>query len=693
MRSLFRDASVGGWAIRVVLVSLVVATVLMAVGQTPRPAAAPLSNGLLANVYGNYQVRPDDGVVYVDWFVDLDNTGPSPFLDTDDPLNHPSEIQILVPNGFSDFRAYGPSGSLLNVTFDNIGYGTWANLPLGGPLAYGDIHSLSYSYTMSTSEEAGIIIRDGYVYFPADHGLWLPDEYGETVISFVVPWEHVDNVAITGADCDRFGNDFDVVFDCYGDEFGIFAEIEIVDPSSRIITTQTINIDGRPTELILRYLEGDDAWAENATAMAISGVPLIGEIMGIPYSGPDTIRISEKGGNELYGYAGLADCDASMCAVAVSPSADDQTLLHEFVHMWTEPFDNRWLAEGIAEYVSLKAAAELGVPGYEDFANPALAPDASAWTWGFYPEDMGDAPSFSLDPWGSFGEFAGDEFIDEVEAYYWSTRFFQELELVVGDEPFRAVNSNNIFTVSDRSIDSSAYIDLLEDVGDATADGLFSSFIFAEYDQQTLSDRRTARDRLAALESSAASDAPELNTRVFTSVQGDIAVWNFFRALESLDELEAGLASYLTIRTDLNDLRTRTEEAGLAYPIPFQDADSTWEFEAVEDSFGDANLALAAYLDAVDAEAASGSIFQRIGLLGKDTSADLQVAADHFAWARFDESIAHSRATQNLIERAHSDGVTYAIVVSIVVSAMVLFAAGVFVISRRMEPAPAGSSR
>ncbi|MFQ5473977.1 MAG: hypothetical protein ACE5FA_13995, partial [Dehalococcoidia bacterium] len=244
MRALYRDTSVSGWAIRVALASIAVVAVLIAFGQTPRPAAAPLGDGLVANVYGNYEVRPDEGIVRVDWFVDLDNTGPSPFLDPDDPLNHPFEVQVLLPNGFSDFRSYGPDGSLLSVTFDDIGYGTWANVPLGHPLSYGDLYSFSYSYTMSTSEEAGIIIRDSYIYFPADHGLWLPDAYGESVISFVVPWDNADNVSITGADCDRFGNRFDVVFDCYGDESGIFADIEIVDPSSRIMTTQMIDIEG-----------------------------------------------------------------------------------------------------------------------------------------------------------------------------------------------------------------------------------------------------------------------------------------------------------------------------------------------------------------------------------------------------------------------------------------------------------------
>ena len=690
MRTFIRNTTVGGWVIKVVLGAILVATLLLALGQTPRPVAAPLSDGLVAEIYGNYEVHPEDGIVEVNWYIDLDNTGPSPYLDVSDPLNQPTEIQVLLPDGFSNFQAYGAGGSAIGSTLDDIGYGSWANVPLGSALEFGEQHSFSYSYTMSSSEPAGTIIRDNYVYFFADHGLWLPDEYSVSVVSFVIPWEHVDNVTINGADCDRFGNSFNVVYECSSDEFGLFADIEIVDPSSRVVTTQTIEIDGQPTDLILRYLAGDEAWAENATEITKAGVPVLGEIMGMPYQGPATIRISEKGGSELYGYAGLANCDASMCAVAVAPSADDQTLLHELAHMWTEPFDNRWLAEGIAEYASLKAAAEVGVPGYEEFSDPALAPDATAWAWGLYVEET--SPPFALDRWGGFAGFGDEEPMDEIEAYHWSARFFQELELDIGTEPFRAANAETVFSAPDVSIDTRAYIDLIEDVGGATADDLFASYIFDEDEHRLLADRRSARDRLFTLESRVAAEAPALNPRVLDPIRGDIAQWNFVRALDTLDEREAALESYLAIETELDELRQDTVAAGLVFPIPYEDAYQTWQFSAVESSLGRAQATLTAFLDAQEAAASPSGIFERIGLLGKDTSTDLQSAADDFAWTRFDGSLAHSQAVQDLMDRAHTDGVTYVIVVAIVVSAMGLFVAGVFVLSRRGEPSPAGSS-
>ena len=680
----------GGWAIKLLLGAILIATLLIAFGQTPQPAAAPLSAGLVAEVYGNYEILPEDGIVDVDWYVDLDNTGPSPYLDVDDPLNHPSDIEVLLPDGFSNFQAYDAFGSPVGSTLEDIGYGAWATVPLGSALQFGDQYSFSYSYTMSSSESAGTIIRDNYVYFFADHGLWLPDEYSESFVSFVVPWDDSDNVAINGADCTPFTNRFTVVYECAGDELGIFADIEIVDPSSRVVTTQTIDLDGRPTELILRYLAGDEAWAENATEIAKAGVPVLGEIMGIPYGGPATIRISEKGGSELYGYAGLANCDASMCAVAVAPSADDQTLLHELAHMWTEPFDNRWLAEGIAEYTSLKASAELGVPGYEEFSDPALAPDATAWAWGLFVEET--SPPFALDRWSGFAGFGDEEPIDEIEAYHWSARFFQEIELDIGTAPFRAANAETIFSVPDVSIDTQAYIDLIEDVGGASADDLFASYIFAEDDQQLLADRRSARDRLSTLESRVATDAPALNSSVFAPIQNDIDQWNFVRALRTLDEREAGLGSYLAIETELDELRQEAVAAGLLFPFPYEDAYQTWQFSEVESSLEQATSSLTAMLDAREAADSSSGIFEWIGLLGKDASADLQLAADDFAWTRFDGSLAHSQAVQDLMEGAHKDGVTYVIVVAIVVAAMALFAAGMFVLSRLGEPAPAGSS-
>lgn len=681
----------GGWVIKLVLAAILVATLLLTIGQVPRPAAAPLSSGLVAEIYGNYEIRPDDGVVDVNWYVDLDNTGPSPYLDLNDPLNHPADIEVLLPDGYSNFQAYDALGSPVGSTIDDIGYGAWATVPLGSALDFGEKYSFSYSYTMSNSESAGTIIRNNYVYFFADHGLWLPDEYSESFVSFVVPWEHVDNVAINGANCSLpFGNGTGAVYECSGDELGVFADVEIVDPNSRVVTTQTIEIDGRPTELILRYLEGDEAWAANATEMTKTGVPVLGEIMGIPYDGPATIRISEKGGSELYGYAGLANCNASMCAIAVAPSADDQTLLHELAHMWTEPFDNRWLAEGIAEYTSLRAAGELGVPGYADFADPVLAPDATAVAWGIYVEET--SPPFALDRWSGFAGFGDDEPIDEIAAYHWSARFFQELELDVSTGPFRSVNAETIFSVPDVSIDTQTYIDLIEDVGGAKPDDLFASYILAEDEQHLLTDRRSARDRLSTLESRVAADAASLNAGVFAPIQNDIDQWNFVRALDTLDDREAGLDSYLAIEAELDELRADSEAAGLVFPIPYEDAYQTWGFDTVESSLEQAQSTLTAFLDAQEAADSPSGIFERIGLLGKETSSDLQTAADGFAWTRFDESLTYSQAVRTLVDRAHKDGVTYVVVVAIVVSAMGLFAAGMFVLSRRGEPVPAGSS-
>ena len=512
-----------------------------------------------------------------------------------------------------------------------------------------------------------------------------------TVVAIIIAtlllglWELAGEVEISSADCSGAGSGPKAGFTCTGDEFGVYTAVEIVDSAPRVITSEIIDIDGRPTELILRYIEGDEAWAKNAKRVAQEGVPVLGEIMGIPYGGPPVIRISEKVGSELYGYAGLANCDTTMCAVAVLPTANDQVLLHELAHMWSEPFGKRWLGEGGAEYASLKAAAQLGVPGYEAFAEPAQAPDALAalryWVFGA----AADSPPFALDRWGSPSDRTDDAIIDESAAYYWAARFFQELELANGPDAFQAANAAIIFDVPDSSVNSKSYIDLIEDHGGARADDLFASFIFSEDDEQRLGDRREARDRFAAVESRAANEAPELDTSILDPITANIADWEFERASDALDVVEPGLNAYLGVRDDLAELRMRTEELGLAYPVPFAEAEVTWTFVGVADSIDPANDAIDAWISAGDDVRVPRGLIAGLGLLGKDPSSVLQSAADDFAWARFDESIEHSEAATALVDGAHSNGLTYAIIIAIVVIAMSVVGTIFLIISRRTE--------
>lgn len=676
---------------RIAIAVIVIVTMALAFADWSSPAAAPLAGGLITTIDGSYDVHPDEGVAHAQWSATIRNTGPSPWLPEGDPLNQPSTIDIFIPDGFTDFRATIGGGAPLPVTYDDKGYASIATVQLGYTLAYGDALNLDYSYTIGGSYISGVYISPTYIYIWGGDGVAMPTTYDSAVLHITMPTLYANNSSFDFGDCETSSSGSDTTFTCYGDESGVQAYFEVIDEGSRISVPQDFDIDGRNVNLILRYWAGDDTWADRARQLITDVLPVYARLFGAAYDGPSTIRISEKGGSEIYGNRGLALCQNTICALAVTPAADDQVTLHEISHMWSDPFHSRWLIEGIAEYVSRKAAAELAIPDFEEFSDPEKAPQATARDW-LRPESevLATEPDFDLDAWGWGPEaFA----ISPQSAYSWGARFWQEIEILYGPEPFAKVMADIQWKVADGTIDSEAIMDELEDVGGVKADDLFKSYVFADDKYPILDKRREARDRLDALQARSAEEAPELDTAVFAPIRAAILDWRFDAALDSLSELEPALDAYLSIQGDLDELRVRAEAAGLSFPYPWEEGNHTWAFNTdVVDELDGAYEAIDAYETALADFQEPRSFLQRVGLLGRNDRAEIDEAAGHFAWARFDQSIEHSTRSEKMIAGASSDGLTYLIVLGIVAASMIAFVVVVYSLSREPKPATAAGT-
>jgi hypothetical protein len=678
--------------LRITIAAVVMTAATLGFSESSRPEAAPLASGVVASVDGTYDVRPDEGVAHAEWKAMISNTGPSPWLSESDPRNHPTEIEIFVPAGFTDFQVRGPGGGQYPVVFEDVGGGSIARAQLGYAMPYGDIVNLDYSFTLKSDSDSGTLIRPTYVYLDASDGLW-PDSYDTAVVRITLPTNYARNASVTYAVCEPTTSGESTTLTCLGDEaYGAYADLEVIDEDSRLAITKEIEINGRDVDLVLRYWRGDEAWAEHAEELITDALPIFAEMFGAAYAGPSTIRLSEKGGSELYGNRGLALCQNTICALAATPAGDDQVILHEISHMWSNPFDNKWLAEGIAEYVSLKAAAMLGIPGFEEWADPAKAPEATSRHRN-QPNEIvtAEAPSFALDPWGGrFGFSPDDIFIDPRAGYSWGARFWQEIEIEHGPEPFAKVMGDIQWKVPDGTIDSEAIMDRLEDAGGVKADALFKSYVFSADQHLILDQRRDTRDALEELRAAARETAPELDTAVFAPIQEAILDWRFDDSTASVKGLRSSLDEYTSIRGELQPLRTEAEAADLTYPFPWEEGTRTWEVNtAIVDDLDAAYEAVDAYRVALADFEKPRSFLQRVGLIGKNDRAELDEAAGHFAWARFDESMEHSRLSQEMIAGAGDVGRTYLIVLGILVTAMVSFITIVYVVSRQPRPSTA----
>ena len=410
-------------------------------------------------------------------------------------------------------------------------------------------------------------------------------------------------------------------------------------PAALAGEVQTIAFGSRTVELTVDGSPGDTEWAQRVSDLVIAGGPVLEELIGVPYPGPDAMTISERTSDQLGGYAGMAGCSHVVCGISLLPDFDDTTLLHELTHAWTQSFRSRWIGEGMAEYISDRAAARI---------DGRLLPVV---------EPAGDRPPFPLLDWMltiDFNSAEEEQITTEYEGYVWSRRFFEQLEATVGPDALRRTMAA-VVPLQPGTVGVRRFMDAVDDAGGVPADDLFIRYVFPPERESEIRDRRTARDRLSALSARAASEAPELSQDVFISIRERMAAWEFTPVINAVAYLEEGFNAYLTIRDRLPALRTAAEQAGLSYPPSLQNATATWNFTPFLETIDDATPAIEAYTAAKQDVASSRSIWQRIGLIGATSpESHLENAAAAFATASFGQSADESRAADATLEGANS---------------------------------------
>ena len=437
-------------------------------------------------------------------------------------------------------------------------------------------------------------------------------------------------------------------------------------------SSETITFGSRTVELTLSHSEGGLAWDSHVKDLVVRAGPALEELIGVPYPGPDKIGINERTSGQLGGYAGLAGCSHVVCNICLSTDFRDKTLLHELTHAWTQSFRNRWLAEGMAEYISTRASARLD--GRELGAI----------------ELADDKPPFPLLDWLltiDFNTAEEEQIQSEYEGYYWSERFFEQLETKIGAEALKRTLAA-VVPLPAGTVGVRRFMDALGEVGGANADELFIRYVFPENQASQVLARRTAHERLAEISARASTEAPELTRYVFTRVGEDIAAWEFESALAALARLDKGLSAYLKLRDRLPAVKTKAESAGLAYPYPLQNALLTWDFAPFVDTIDKAGPAIDAYAGTKEKLSKPRSAWQRLGLLGRRPEGELDHAAQQFAAANFSDSIERSKAAEAQLDGAGGRAVLLLLAAGTLLAAIV--ATG-YVVSRwkpRGRPAP-----
>ena len=128
------------------------------------------------------------------------------------------------------------------------------------------------------------------------------------------------------------------------------------DAEEKELVSDLIPMQEQDIRIRVRYLEGEEAWANKVVNVLSQALPVLEEVMGFPYEGSGEIEVIRSTTGETYGYAGGYEDDDT---VRILPNASRATIVHEGAHLWSWPFASVWLSEGWAEWAARETIRRL----------------------------------------------------------------------------------------------------------------------------------------------------------------------------------------------------------------------------------------------------------------------------------------------------------------------------------------------
>jgi hypothetical protein len=131
----------------------------------------------------------------------------------------------------------------------------------------------------------------------------------------------------------------------------------------RELLSDPVAMQEQDIRIRVRYVEGEEAWAQKVVSVLTKALPVLEDVMGFPYQGSGEIEVIRSQFSETEGYDGLYE-DAD--TVGILPSATRGTIVHEGAHLWSWPFESVWLKEGWAEWSAREAMRRLKMDPQEN---------------------------------------------------------------------------------------------------------------------------------------------------------------------------------------------------------------------------------------------------------------------------------------------------------------------------------------
>ncbi|HLA15654.1 MAG TPA: hypothetical protein VJZ72_02040 [Candidatus Limnocylindrales bacterium] len=409
---------------------------------------------------------------------------------------------------------------------------------------------------------------------------------------------------------------------------------ELTDKRLELATAEAVVVRGWPE---------DDEWVGRVSDVLTKGLPVLDELVGLPWPVSDELEIVEIHAPLLEGYGGFYDVESDI--ITVSEDLDGQTILHEAAHAWFngELFDDRWIGEGLADAYAARALRRVDGTDVEP---RQVTPD--------------EAAAFPLSTWLPPRPIRGDA-TASYEDYGYAASWFVVDQIVdrIGPDAMRAVlaaaASDEIAYLGDvppernpfRS-DWGWFLDLIEERSGVEVDDLFRDWVAAASDATLLDGRQAARTAYENLTKDGDGWLPPY------AVRGPLTRWRFDTAAAQI----AAAQDVLEMRADID---VRAARLGLAVPPGLEAA-----YESASTDVAEAMTPAQERLDglaelesAARAVAEPRDLIAELGLLDEVPPDDrLEEAKDAFEAGDFDAVAARSDALEATLAAAPDAGRT-----------------------------------
>lgn len=583
--------------------------VALLVGAMSSPASA-VYDSPDADTLGEYTFTADTETGVVTARLDVSVTADKP--SSANYYYYLTGTAVVLPEEAEIVSITNPSGRELTYETDRSIPGVqFLDVSFGRNLLYRQTTHVIIDYTLPIGEARGndaVRVNDAYIGFPVVVDPLLED--AQVTVSFPGGFDNQSDYSFEEQTTDDGAT---VLVDDVLDPEFYLGFVSLVNDDA--LVEATVEVDGATFDV--RSWPGDDAWADHVESTLVEGFGPLQEAVGLDWPHDEPVTIFESFTPYLAGYGGWYNDETR--EIHMGDELDQQLVFHEVSHAWFHHdfFADRWITEGLAEWVAAEAIEAIG----EDRPEPPRA-------------SPNDEAAQALSRWSDF-TIDPDE---EIWGYHASWTVTEEIVEEVGEDALRAAlaaaDGRELAYLGDgdepETIEYTPtwqeYLDYLERGGDVDGeamDELFEEWIVSPVDVAKLERRREARTRYDDLVDDGVHGDEAWAAPV--SVREAMSEWNFTFAETLMDEAAPILA-------ERDEMLTALEPLDASLPADLEEAFEAADgrLEQVADEVGAAADVAAALRSSHDGLEAATGVFERIGAIGTTLDSDLATAVSAF---------------------------------------------------------------